>query len=419
MEHLPLLAKLGIIFGVIILVMIFRLPTFVPILLGAIVTGILFTMPAFDIARTFLDSVIDFYTIDTILIVCFIEILGKMMKERGILSRFAGGADYLLRGSRVSVVTIPMFVGLLPMPGGAYFTAPMTEEQIKPYGIKPGLAVYINYWFRHVWEYFWPLYPGLIVGFAIIKNLTVGSVIVHQSFVTLLAIAAGAVILFAFVKRRDVRPERLPGKGSSSTKDVLYGAFPLMIIVVLIAITQALGSIIKIPVSAVMLVVLVSSWIFYKVPLKGSGKLILSALDWRVISLMASVMFFKYMLDRSSALAGLGPMLSGAPSSLIVAMIMFLPFVVGLLVGLNQAYVATTFPLLAPFIGHDPGLVMLAYAFGFFGVMLSPSHLCLALSREYFRASWGSVYKWLVPSVIAVAIVTFAVWLLLFQHPNR
>lgn len=414
MEHIPLLAKLGIIFGVIIVVMLFRLPTFVPILLGALVTGILFTMPVLDIGKTFLVSITDFYTIDFILIVCFIEILGKMMKERGILSRFAGGADYLLKGSRVSVVTIPMFVGLLPMPGGAYFTAPMTAEQVKPYGIKPGLAVYVNYWFRHVWEYFWPLYPGLIVALAILKDVTIGSIIIHQSFVTVLALAAGLVILFGFVKRREMRPERMPGKTRSSSVDVLYGAFPLFVIVVLIAVSQGIAHIVKIPVSAIMLVVVVSSWIFYKVPLKGSAKLILSALDWRVISLLASVMFFKYMLDRSSALTGLGPMLSAAPSSLIVAMVIFLPFLVGLLVGLNQAYVATTFPLLAPFIGHDPGLLMLAYAFGFFGVLLSPAHLCLALSREYFKASWVSVYKWLVPSILGVAIVTFTVWLFFF-----
>ncbi len=211
-----------------------------------------------------------------------------------------------------------------------------------------------------------------------------------------------------------MRPERMPGKTRSSSVDVLYGAFPLFVIVVLIAVSQGIAHIVKIPVSAIMLVVVVSSWIFYKVPLKGSAKLILSALDWRVISLLASVMFFKYMLDRSSALTGLGPMLSAAPSSLIVAMVIFLPFLVGLLVGLNQAYVATTFPLLAPFIGHDPGLLMLAYAFGFFGVLLSPAHLCLALSREYFKASWVSVYKWLVPSILGVAIVTFTVWLFFF-----
>ena len=414
MEHLPLLAKLGIVFGVIVVLMLFRLPTFVPIILGAIATGILFSMPVLDMGKTFLASIIDFYTIDTILIVCFIEILGKMMKERGILSRFAGGADYLLKGSRVSVVTIPMFVGLLPMPGGAYFTAPMTEEQVKPYGIKPGLAVYINYWFRHVWEYFWPLFPGLIVTLAILKDTSITAIFVHQSFITFLALAAGCVVLFGFVKRRVIRPERAQGKARSSVKDVLYGAFPLFVIIVLIALSQALQSIVRIPVSAIMFVVIVSSWIFFKVPLKGTFKLILKALDWRVITLLVAVMFFKYMLEASSALVGLGPMLSAAPSSLVVAMVIFLPFLVGLLIGLNQAYVATTFPLLAPFIGPDPGLLMLAYTFGFFGCLLSPAHLCLALSREYFKASWGSVYKWLVPSVAGVAIVTFAVWLVFF-----
>jgi hypothetical protein len=40
--------------------------------------------------------------------------------------------------------------------------------------------------------------------------------------------------------------------------------------------------------------------------------------------------------------------------------------------------------------------------------MLSPMHLCLALTRVYFQAEWGGVYRRLVPAVLLL-VVTAAV----------
>jgi hypothetical protein len=67
------------------------------------------------------------------------------------------------------------------------------------------------------------------------------------------------------------------------------------------------------------------------------------------------------------------------------------------------------FPLLIPFLGGDHldlKLVMFAYALGFFGVLLSPLHLCLSLTREYFNANWKGIYRPLLPSVILVFIAS-------------
>ncbi|MFN3383451.1 MAG: DUF401 family protein, partial [Archaeoglobaceae archaeon] len=42
---------------------------------------------------------------------------------------------------------------------------------------------------------------------------------------------------------------------------------------------------------------------------------------------------------------------------------------------------------------------------GFFGVMLSPFHLCFALTVEFFRADFAKCYKTLLKLVIPVVIV--------------
>ena len=46
-----------------------------------------------------------------------------------------------------------------------------------------------------------------------------------------------------------------------------------------------------------------------------------------------------------------------------------------------------------------------AYASGLVGVFLSPSHLCLSLTQEYFKASLGRTIVLMIPAV-------FAVWLI-------
>ncbi|HTG80996.1 MAG TPA: DUF401 family protein [Geobacteraceae bacterium] len=52
----------------------------------------------------------------------------------------------------------------------------------------------------------------------------------------------------------------------------------------------------------------------------------------------------------------------------------------------------------------SPGLLALAFGSGFAGVMLSPVHLCLVLTREYFNADMARVYNrlWL-PSALVLA----------------
>ena len=46
---------------------------------------------------------------------------------------------------------------------------------------------------------------------------------------------------------------------------------------------------------------------------------------------------------------------------------------------------------------------------GFLGVMCSPLHLCLALTRVYFETDWGAVYRLIAPSALLVVAVAGAV----------
>ncbi|NQT50926.1 DUF401 family protein, partial [bacterium] len=85
------------------------------------------------------------------------------------------------------------------------------------------------------------------------------------------------------------------------------------------------------------------------------------------------------------------------------------PFVVGFLTGYNPGAVATTFPVLLPLLVTGGtvhyGYVLWAFAGAFLGVLISPVHLCLVLSREYFEAEMGRVYRRLVPPTVLLGLV--------------
>jgi hypothetical protein len=125
-------------------------------------------------------------------------------------------------------------------------------------------------------------------------------------------------------------------------------------------------------------------------------------------------MVFQETLRLTGALDGVSRFFiaSGLPVLLIISVI---PFIAGLMTGFTIAYVGITFPVILPLMGGaqpDLGLLSLAYGAGFAGVMLSPFHLCLVLSGEYFGADLAKIYHrlWL-PSILVMAAALVPLWL--------
>ena len=132
------------------------------------------------------------------------------------------------------------------------------------------------------------------------------------------------------------------------------------------------------------------------------------------LGVIYSVFLFKNILQMSGALNTITQISGGAILS--EGLIIFLaPFIVGFLTGVNPAFVGITFPVLAPII--NPGTLnlynlMFAYASGYSGVLLSPVHLCLALTKEYYCAEFPKVYRYLIPSVAFVFFAAFILFIL-------
>jgi hypothetical protein len=129
-------------------------------------------------------------------------------------------------GQAVSLVLIPAAIGMVPLPGGALFSAPLVGKTAEDSNSTAEWKAAVNYWFRHILEYWWPLYPVVIVTLSIFTLQTWKFMALQIPF-TFVSLAAGYLFLlrnqsFSF---SDNGPEEneLPG--------ILHVLLPILIIV--------------------------------------------------------------------------------------------------------------------------------------------------------------------------------------------
>ena len=145
--------------------------------------------------------------------------------------------------------------------------------------------------------------------------------------------------------------------------------------------------------------------LFYRYNLKSILTVFKHGFSLDVIILILGVMLFKEAMEGSGAVKNLSQFFvkEGIP---VLPILFLLPFITGMLTGLTVGFVGSTFPLILSIAGNTAiSPIAFAFASGFLGVLLSPVHICLILTKEYFRADLWGMYKMIIP---ASAIVFFA-----------
>ena len=142
----------------------------------------------------------------------------------------------------------------------------------------------------------------------------------------------------------------------------------------------------------------------------------LDKVNFMMFILGVGIMVFKGMLHDTQALTGIKENLSTWNISSL-PIIMFLPFLSGLITGLSVGFVGASFPLVISLLPGAPKdylqYIILAYGWGYAGVLLSPVHICLILTKDYFQANLAKIYARVFPLVV---IMLGAVFLLFFLY---
>ncbi|TET18523.1 MAG: DUF401 family protein [Candidatus Cloacimonadota bacterium] len=388
---------------VIVVLIKFRLDIGAVLFIGSVLTSVLFRIGFKGFFVTLFKTVISSDTLTLVGTVMLIMYFGALLEKRGDLSRMVDALRSLIQDSRLTMVIPSTIMGLLPMPGGALISAPMLKESARGFNLSSENKTFLNYWFRHIWEYFWPLYPGLIVA----STITAVPIFVLARFqfpLTLVAILAG--LIFG-LRRIPYKPPAFALKKVLALKNLFQSIWHILIIVILV-----LGA--KIMVLHVVGGISLLVTLLTRIKKQDWKEIIKNAVTLKTILLLFSVMFFKAVLINTGAIDSLRIVLS--PEGISLWFLLFIaPFLVGFLTGVNHAYVGVAFPILLPFFlvhGVNLAYIMFAYASGFAGILLSPVHLCLVLTKEYYKAGFNQIYKILIPPVLFVWLFSLIMFFL-------
>ena len=158
--------------------------------LGAFILGLLFGMDPLAILKSAALAILHPKTLSLAIVVSLILVLSHSLEAAGQMQRLLNRFQGLIRIPAINIVVFPALIGLLPMPGGAIFSAPMVKNLGTNRQLDGADLSYVNYWFRHVWEYWWPLYPGILLITAI-GGFNLWSLVLTAFPMTIVAVVAG------------------------------------------------------------------------------------------------------------------------------------------------------------------------------------------------------------------------------------
>jgi len=379
----------------------------------------------YPLSGVILASATSLQTIGILLIVWLIMVMSKIMKEAGQMERLVSSFSRLSGDPRTVGSVMTALIGLLPMPGGALFSAPMVDASLATLPVNKEQKTIINYWFRHIWEYWWPIFPGVILALALLKVET-WIYISTMAPVTAISIFAGTIFIL-----RPIRVAQQAAANQVSWKALgrfLKEILPILIIIFFILFQAALTEILEMfgvrfamPGALSILPGLVAAlvWVAASNHLPAY-RIRASLMDQGSISillLIVAIMIFQGVLKESQAALQIRSELFAyrIPVSLVI---MFLPFLAGFITGIAVGFVGTSFPLIIPMFPESDLLgylssAALAFTFGFMGMMLSPVHLCFLVTKDYYGASLIKSYRYLLPPALSVMATVAGIFFLI------
>lgn len=395
------LIKLAFILALTILLLTRKWDLGLILLIDTAIAALLFAYPFLDTLRSVLLGLVAADTVRLVGAVFSMLMLAELLRRTQAMETMVTAMQVVVPDSRIVLALIPAIVGLMPMIGGAMFSAPMINGIGDRLKISPARKTFINYWFRHTMEYVWPLYTSVLLA-ATLMGITPVEFISASYPLSLTAIVSGIIFGLQGIPRGD--PPSVAQGTKLAWRDILISIWPLLLVILTVVVFQIDMLISLAAVIAIYVTV-------KRIGPKAWWDILRRSFPLRTFSAILGVMVFKRVLEDAGAVQVVPEALAnlGLPP-LVVSF--FVPHLIGLLTGTPPAAIALSVPLVAPVlkttsVGYAIGGVWI-FCGAFSGVMLSPLHLCLALTKEYFAAKWSQLYRMIAPATATIVVVALA-----------
>ncbi|MEW6571875.1 MAG: DUF401 family protein, partial [Nitrospirota bacterium] len=272
------LLKISLIFALILLLLRKKLNIGLVMLIASSVLFLLYRMSFISIWTTCKGAIVNDVTIKLILALSFIRIFEMILREHAVLTEMMIAVKAILKNRKMVIVSMPLLIGLVPSIGGAYFSAPMVAETTSDIKMSPEEKGFINYWFRHPWEYILPLYPGILLASAISKIELHNLIIVNLTYAALILIT-GFTFAMHGIRGLVKTEDRLSKKG-------MWSFAPIISVLLLVVIFH-------IELHYALIAVVIFLLLFYKYNLRSTFTAFKHGFSPDVIILILGKMLFK------------------------------------------------------------------------------------------------------------------------------
>ncbi|MBF8436489.1 DUF401 family protein [Halanaerobiaceae bacterium Z-7014] len=358
--------------------------------IGSLIVGISSTN---DIAEnigglipTFVTGIIDPIAIELIVLVSLVAVFGYLMKELELLTDLIDVARYYLSSIFFIITAIPSMIGVLPMPGGAVFSAPIIEPIGDQMEMSSARLTSLNIYYRHLWYFIFPYMPSMIIASSL-SNINVMTIaLMHIPIVGIMIIIGW--IYYNNDKKKLIQKEVNQDCDTEEVSflDAIKVLLPFVIVLFPPLILDI--SFVYALIVAILYIILLRKDLF-------EWKYLLNGMNLQLTVGVAGIMVFKAFIENSEGVMILTELLIsfGIPLFLLA---LFIPFIAGLLTGNHTGAIGISYPiLLTLFTDSSMYLLwhMIIFSSSYFGYVLSPFHLCNLMTVKYYNISLDKYYK--------------------------
>ena len=377
--------------------MIYKLNIGFSLILGSIVLG-LFSLSLPDLLQAIFDASISLSTFEMVMSIVSITFLNIMYQKTGKAQELAENLGKMIP-SKILVASIPAIFGVLPVTGGALFSAPLVDSEGDKIGIAKERKAFLNMWFRHIPHLLYPLETALVIA-SHLTDVSLFTMILYQIPVLIIGLSFGYLFGLRGIEE----------KGAFALEWRYLRRFFLSFSPILITVTLTLVLNMKIYIA----VFIGSILLFFMT----RSKKFATASSLKTMSSMALIGFGVMIFRQISQDSGVWDVVVNfvQANSLWPPILMIsLPLLIGFTLGESSPSITLSLSILLTVYKFNPPEACLVYTCMYFGHLISPLHLCFSVTSEYFKTGILRVYKRIIPATIATLIVDIPLMILLIN----
>lgn len=373
-----------------------------------VITGLIMAIIGGRPVSSMVDAAVKVFTtsssLQTLIVVLEIGVLGSLLKQYGLLDRIVRAMSQLVPSKKALIMALPAIMGLLPVPGGAFLSAPFVDSLGNDLQLSGERKSVINLYFRHISMFLLPYNTTMLAVLSALPEVNAYHLIgLNLPFVALYLLGAW----FCYVRSApSVKAER-SGNRLQALKDVLLYLSPVYLALLLnvfagLAMYQSLLACIALT--------------FFLIGKDKSQYMsrVVKGLNFDTLLMLMGVYYLQNTVKGMDAVMnGMGSVMTGQSILGFVLLVPVIALAFGISTGVNLVPMSILLPLVANL--NLPPMAQTVYAmyvvlWSFFGYYYSPFHLCHLLSIKYMGCDAKPVYRLhlrLMPFLCAAGVALF------------